>query len=110
MNKEESLNNLIDEINNIDEVKRLHELENVFVNNKEVNAVLSRMHNVEKKLVNARYYKKENAAIQYEEELKGIQEEIHNIPLLDEYIELLEGNYCMLKNITSIIDDELNNK
>lgn len=109
MNKEEALKELIKAINNDSLIERLHLLETVIDKNPLVNDLFDEMHEVERKLVNARYYKKNSSAEQYEKELESIKERIEEIPFLDEYLELLDMAYNELKNVFMIIENDINN-
>lgn len=108
MTKEEALSNLIAAINEKPYIKRLHELESIIDSNEAVTSKLNEMHDIEKKLVNARYYGKTNAVKLYQDELDKIKEEISDIPYLDEYLDLLDEAYMEIKNIASIIEDNIN--
>lgn len=110
MNKiEESVKELIDSINALPQIKRLHELEVVLDKNEEIKSQLSRLKEVQKNMVNARYYSLPNQAELDALEIKKIKESISNTPLLEEYIDLLNEAYMMLSNISKIIEDVLNN-
>lgn len=110
MNKiEESVKELIDSINALPQIKRLHELEVVLDKNEEIKSQLSRLKEVQKNMVNARYYSLPNQVELDALEIKKIKESISNTPLLEEYIDLLNEAYMMLSNISKIIEDVLNN-
>lgn len=108
MNKDESLDLLIKSINDLDFIKRLKELESIINKNDDINKSIEKMRDAEKKLVNAKYYGVKSDIELYEKELKNIEEEMSDIPFLDEYLELLEEAYLMVKNISLIIENEIN--
>ncbi len=102
-----AVSNLIKMINCDEDIKRLHELENVVDNNKELKDKFSRLKEVQKELVNARFYKKDNPQL-LEKELENLKEEIKELPLISEYTDLLEIAYNMLLDIKNILETELN--
>lgn len=104
---DEALSNLICAINNDEDIKRLHELESIIDNDFELKSKFSRLKEVQKELVNARYYKKDNTRA-LEKELSSLKEEIKDLPLVSEYTDLLDIAYNILLDIKDILENELN--
>ncbi len=104
---DEALSDLICAINNDEDIKRLHELENIIDNDFELKSKFSRLKEVQKELVNARYYKKDNTRV-LEKELSSLKEEIKDLPLVSEYTDLLDIAYNILLDIKDILENELN--
>ena len=87
MNRIEELKNYF---TNLDEVKRLKELEPYIKNNKEINDKFNLLLEKQKQIVNAREFKQINQLKIYEEEYKKIKEDLYNLPFVEEYLELVE--------------------
>lgn len=87
MNRIEELKNYFI---NLDEVKRLKELEPYIKNNKEINGKFNLLLEKQKQIVNAKEFKQINQLKIYEEEYKKIKEDLYNLPFVEEYLELVE--------------------
>ncbi len=88
--------------------KRLKELEEYFDTNLEVKELIKRKQEVSKNLVNSRFIVlKENSRL-LKEEYDSINEQISNIPLLNEYLDLLDYFYNELKEITNYLEENIN--
>ncbi|MGM9970976.1 MAG: YlbF family regulator [Anaeroplasmataceae bacterium] len=107
-NIDEIKDNLIKSINDLPNIKRLHELEGIIDSNPLIQEKFNRLKEIQKKKVNSDYYNKVNASKEYNKELLEIKKELADIPFLGEYIDLLEEAYYMLKNISLIMTDEIN--
>lgn len=107
-NLDEIKEELISLINELPSIKRLHELEDIIDNNSLILEKFNKLKLLQKMKVNSDYYKKNNAALEYSLEIDKIKEEISDIPFVDEYLDLLEEAYCLLKNITNIMASEIN--
>lgn len=108
-NVKESLQVLIDDINNLPYIIRLHELEPYIDQNEEIKDKLEEIKMIQKQMVNSAYFHKTNAKKDYEEKLEGLKQELKDIPFVEEYIDLLNEAYYTLKNIVSTIEEEINN-
>jgi cell fate (sporulation/competence/biofilm development) regulator YmcA (YheA/YmcA/DUF963 family) len=91
-------------------VKRLHELEKFFDNNKEVFDLINKKKEISKQLVNARYLKLFNQAEKLKKEYDDINQQIYNYPLLAEYLELLDNYHNDYLNIISYIEKNINRR
>ena len=60
--------NLIDKINELPNIKRLHELEEYIDSNSEISETFKEIKKIQKKIVNSRYYNKINQALLFEKE------------------------------------------
>ncbi len=87
---------------------RLKELEKYFDSNEEVLNLIKRKQELSKNLVNSRFVGLRENAKKLKEEYDKINEEILNIPLLEEYLDLLEYFYNLLEEITSYIENKIN--
>lgn len=109
MNAKNSLSILIDDINNLECIRRLHKLEVYIDKNEDIKNKLEEIKNVQKQMVNCTYYHKPNAKKEYEEKLRQLKQQLKDIPFVEEYIDLLNEAYYILLNITSTIESEINN-
>lgn len=110
MNKEEALNHLLSDIEADLTIIRIKELERAINKNPEIEKLIEEMHDIEKKLVNSRFYRLKNASNDYLEELNNVKERLSNYPYVDEYLELIDEAYQTIKNICLIFEDEINNR
>ncbi len=108
MNKE--LNSLISSINNIEEIKRLKELEKIIDSNPDILSKFEKLKGIAKQLVNARYYNNKEKVASLDKEYKEMYESISNIVFVEEYLELLDDAYNLLKVISETIESEINNE
>lgn len=104
---ESSLDDLINTINNEDYIIRLKVLERIIDNDYELSYKFNRLKEVQKEIVNARYYKKDGIK-SLENELNTLKEEIKDLPLVSEYQDLLDMAYDTLLGIKDILESELN--
>lgn len=107
MNKEVDI--LVSKINELDFVKRLKELEGFIDSNEELKTKIDEIKDIQKKLVNSSYYKLKNATVDYKEKREILINEVKDIPFVEEYIDLLNESYYMIKNIIGLIEEEINN-
>lgn len=110
MNKEEAVNKLISDIESDPTIIRIRELEEAIKKNPEIDELINDMHDVERKLVNSRFYKLKNASSDYLNELNLIKDKLSNYPYVDEYLELVDEAYQTIKNICLIFEEEINNR
>jgi len=87
---------------------RLKELEKYFDSNEEVLCLIKRKQDLSKNLVNSRFVGLRENAKKLKEEYDKINEEIMNIPLLEEYLDLLDYFYNLLEEISSYIENKIN--
>lgn len=87
---------------------RLKELEKYFDSNDQVLNLIKRKQELSKNLVNSRFVGLRENAKRLKEEYDKINEEIINIPLLEEYLDLLDYYYNLLQEISSYIENKIN--
>ena len=104
MNRIEELKNYFI---NLDEVKRLKELEPYIKNNKEINDKFTLLLEKQKQIVNAREFKQINQLKIYEEEYKKIKEDLYNLPFVEEYLELVELINNKLEELKFFLEKKL---
>lgn len=97
--------------NSLEEVKRIHELEPLIDNNKEIKEKLDELLDLQHRLVHSKYYKESNRD-ELEELYNQKKNELINLPFLEEYLELLDIVDEMLKNysykISQSIEKDIN--
>lgn len=89
---------------------RLRELETYFDNNDKVKKLIERKQELSKNIINSRYIGLKENAKEVKKEYDALNEEIENVPLLDEYLDLLDYFYDLTKEITSYIENKINQK
>jgi len=104
LNRIEELKNYF---TNLDEVKRLKELEPYIKNNKEINDKFTLLLEKQKQIVNAREFKQINQLKIYEEEYKKIKEDLYNLPFVEEYLELVELINNKLEELKFFLEKKL---
>lgn len=104
MNKIDDLKNYF---SNLEEVKRLHELEPYIKNNKAINEKFDLLINKQKQIVNAKEFNQSNQLKIYEEEYKKIKEELYALPFVEEYIELVELINNKLEDLKYYLEKKL---
>ncbi len=102
------MNKVLEEINSLEEVKRLKILEKYIDNNEVLNKKFQEIKEIQKQLVNATHYNLINSKIEYEKLYNEKKEEILEYPFLEEYFEILEDVNNMLKNIFKTMEAEIN--
>ena len=103
-------NKLLDYFNNIPEVIRLKELKNYIESNEKIINKFDEIKDIQKKIVNAKEFNQINQLKIYEDEYKKANEELLEIPFVEEYLELMDYVNNMLKNFSESLEYELNEK
>ncbi len=103
MNK---INEIINELSNTPEAKRIKELEPLIDKNEDIKLLLDKLLSKEKELVDARYYQKDNEK-ELKKEYESLKEELLNMPFMEEYLELLDYFEILLNNMSKYINDEI---
>ena len=93
--------------NNLEEVKRIKELEPYIDSSPVIKNKLDEMKDIQKHMINAKEYHQKNQYLVYEEEYNKIKEEIIDLPFVAEYLELLDIVNNELSNLTEEISYEL---
>ena len=105
-------NKLLDYFNNIPEVIRLKELKNYIESNEKIINKFDEIKNVQKQIVNAKEFNQINQLKVYEDEYKRLNQELLDIPFVEEYLELM--NYVdqminsFVKEVEYLIDKKIN--
>ncbi|MCR5647143.1 MAG: YlbF family regulator [Acholeplasmatales bacterium] len=103
-------NKLLDYFNNIPEVIRLKELKKYIESNEKIINKFDEIKDIQKKIVNAKEFNQINQLKIYEDEYKKANEELLEIPFVEEYLELMDYVNNMLKNFSESLEYELNKK
>lgn len=99
----------IDLIKSNETIKRYRQIEEVINKNSDLKSKINEVKTVQKQLVNAKEIKKAEAIKAFEIKMENLLDEISDFPLLNEYLDLQDEINSMLKNVLSIIEDEINN-
>ena len=92
---------------NLDETKRFKELENYIKNNKKIKKLYDDMLEKQKQLVNAKEFNQKEQAKIYEEEYNKLQQELLDMPFVEEFLELVDILNSKLNIISSELEDKL---
>ena len=101
-----SIDEIIKEISNLPETKRIKELEPLINKNENIKILLDKLLLKEKELVDARYYHKDNEK-KLKEEYNLMKDELLNMPFMEEYLELLDYFEILLNNMSNYINKEI---
>ena len=110
MNFVSNISPLKEYFSNIPEVKRIKELEGYIDTNPEIKKAFDEVKRIQKCLVSSKEFHQENQYRMYLEEYKNAKDALLNLPFVEEYLELIEIVGNMLKNASSLIEEELKNE
>ena len=103
---------IIQYFNDLEEVKRLKELEPYIKSNNEINKKFDELKDIQKKMVVSKEFELTNQYIIYQKEYNKTKEELLDLPFVDEYLELVDYVNQMLDNLASeinyLIDKDIN--
>jgi len=103
---------IIQYFNDLEEVKRLKELEPYIKSNNEINKKFDELKDIQKKMVASKEFELTNQYIIYQKEYNKTKEELLDLPFVDEYLELVDYVNQMLDNLASeinyLIDKDIN--
>ncbi len=105
-----SKDKLIEYFNNLEEVKRIKELEGYIDNNKDIKNKFNELKDLQKKLVNAEEYNQTNQYNLYLKEYNNLKNELLDLPFVEEYLELLDYVNNMLSYLTKSIEIDIDKK
>lgn len=105
-----SKDKLIEYFNNLEEVKRIKELEGYIDNNKDIKNKFNELKNLQKKLVNAKEYNQINQYNVYLNDYNNLKKELLDLPFVEEYLELLDCVNNMLNYLTKSIEIDIDKK
>ena len=103
---------IIDYFNNLEEVKRIKELEPYIKNNKEINDKFIELKDIQKKMINAKEFNQINIYYELKKEYDKKKNELFDLPFVEEYLELVDIVNNMLNDLSNeinyLIDKEIN--
>lgn len=102
-----SVNDIVDYINNLAEIKRLHELEHYIDNNQTIKTKMEELNLIKKKMVNSKEFNQINQYKIYKEEYNILYNELCDLPFVEEYIELVEYANNLLISIKDSIESKI---
>ena len=105
-----SKDKLIEYFNNLEEVKRIKELEGYIDNNKDIKNKFNELKDLQKKLINAKEYNQINQYNVYLKEYNNLKNELLDLPFVEEYLELLDYVNNMLNYLTKSIEMDIDKK
>ncbi|MBQ6784059.1 MAG: YlbF family regulator [Acholeplasmatales bacterium] len=103
-------NKLLDYFNNIPEVIRLKELKNYIESNEKIINKFDEIKNVQKQLVNAREFNQINQLKVFEDEYKRLNQELLDIPFVEEYLELMNYVDQMINSFVKEVEYQIDKK
>ena len=103
-------NKLLDYFNNIPEVIRLKELKNYIESNEKIINKFDEIKDIQKKIVNAKEFNQINQLKIYEDEYKKTNEELLDIPFVEEYLDLMNQVDLMIKNFVNEVEYQIDKK
>ena len=103
-------NKLLDYFNNIPEVIRLKELKNYIESNEKIIIKFDEIKNVQKQIVNAREFNQINQLKVYEDEYKRLNQELLDIPFVEEYLELMNYVDQMINSFVKEVEYQIDKK
>ncbi len=103
-------NKLLDYFNNIPEVIRLKKLKNYIESNEKIINKFDEIKNVQKQIVNAKEFNQINQLKVYEDEYKRLNQELLDIPFVEEYLELMNCVDQMIKSFVKEVEYQIDKK
>ncbi len=103
-------NKLLDYFNNIPEVIRLKELKNYIESNEKIINKFDEIKNVQKQIVNAKEFNQINQLKVYEDEYKRLNQELLDIPFVEEYLELMNYVDQMINSYVKEVEYQIDKK
>ncbi len=89
-------------------LERMHNLEMSMDQNKEIVNLINKKKEISKNMINSKVIGLTNNYLALKNEYDIINEQIKDIPFLDEYLDLLEYYNDYLKTIISYLEDAIN--
>lgn len=99
---------LIKEINNNSNIVRYKELEILVSKNKKLNKKINDLKELQKEMVHAKEYSKNNLLLKLEKDYDKLYENILNYPIMAEYMDLQHKINSMLQEFIEIIETGIN--
>lgn len=92
------------------EVQRLQELEHIIDANPILKDLMENLKFIQKQMVNAKEFHQEKQYLEFKKQYDALYEKIIDFPFVEEYLELLEETYLILKNTVSIIQSKIDSQ
>lgn len=103
---------IIKYFNELEEVKRIKELEPYIKGNKEIHDKFIDLKTIQKKMVAAKEFDQVNQYHEYLKQYNQLKSELFDLPFVEEYLELVDYVNTMLLNLADeinyLIDKEIN--
>lgn len=106
----ERITKIKDEYLNLEEVKRIKELELYIDTNIDINNTFQKIKEIQKKIVHAKEFNQFNILKELEIEYNDLKEKLLDLPFVEEYLELLDIVNNMLTNTALEIEEKINNE
>ncbi|GEN44994.1 RicAFT regulatory complex protein RicA family protein [Alkalibacillus haloalkaliphilus] len=103
-------NELAYKLANIEEIERFKQLEVKINNNNKIQSHIKKIKALQKQAVNLQHYDKHEAQKRVEEELDRLQNELDEIPIVQEFKESQVVVNDILQRVTKTIADEVTNE
>ncbi|WP_017186091.1 RicAFT regulatory complex protein RicA family protein [Alkalibacillus haloalkaliphilus] len=103
-------NELAYKLANIEEIERFKQLEVKINNNNKIQSHIKKIKALQKQAVNLQHYDKQEAQKRVEEELDRLQNELDEIPIVQEFKESQVVVNDILQRVTKTIADEVTNE
>lgn len=104
---------IIDYFNNLEEVKRIKELEPYIKNDQTINKKFKELKSIQKHMVAAKEFDQINQYNVYKKQYDDIKKELFDLPFVEEYLELVDYVNQILNNLISnvnnLIEKDINN-
>jgi cell fate (sporulation/competence/biofilm development) regulator YmcA (YheA/YmcA/DUF963 family) len=93
-----------------DEISRFRQAEKQIQNSARVNRLIAEIKRKQKELVHAKHYQKTEYVRRLEQELKALQEEMENLPIVREYQQSQVEVNDLLQTIQQVLADAVSRK
>ncbi len=103
-------NKLLNYFNNIPEVIRLKELKNYIESNEKIINKFDEIKNVQKQIVNAKEFNQINQLKVYEDDYERLNQELLDIPFVEEYLELMNYVDQMINSFVKEVEYQIDKK
>ncbi len=104
------MNDLIDSISQLEEVKKYKRLEKLVDSSEEYKETLKKLFEYQKQMVNSKHYGLENNYFIFLEKYNNLKKELEDDVLLNMYFDSLEDVNNLLEVISGIVSNKVNEK
>ena len=102
-----NLDEIISYINDLPEIKRLHELDSFIDKNERIKNKINDINDIKKKMVNSKEFNQINQYKEYKEEYEKLLSELNDMPFIEEYLELVDYANNLLFEIKDRIEAKI---